>query len=106
MVCWLTPEISCQRPAPCPWKNERVPLVRLIDFLCEGLIMAKSKVAIAKEKQNYQEKPLSRRCRVCKHLQETTFTKDWGGVGKKLRCKIGGFKVTANAICDLFELDT
>ena len=69
-------------------------------------IMAKSKVAIAKEKQNYQAKPLSRRCRVCKHFEEIIFTKDWGGRSEKLRCKIGNFKVTANAICDLFELNT
>ncbi len=65
--------------------------------------MAKSNVAIAKEKQNYQSRPISRRCRVCKHFECTFYTKDWGGRGEKLRCGIGGFKVTANAICDMFE---
>ena len=68
--------------------------------------MAKSEVAIAKEKQNYQPKPLSRRCRVCKNFKTTIYEKRWGGgIGEKLRCKIGGFKVTANAICDMFERD-
>lgn len=62
-----------------------------------------SKQSVAKEKQNYQDKPLSKRCRECKNIEETQITKPWGGFSEKLRCKIGGFKVLANSVCDLFD---
>ena len=66
--------------------------------------MATSKVAMAKEEQNYQANPLNKRCRFCKHFEETLVTKDWGfRPCAKLRCKVGGFKITPNAICDLFD---
>ena len=66
--------------------------------------MAKSKVAMAKEEQNYQENQPGKHCRVCKHFEAALFVKDWGFQPcAKLRCKIGGFKVTPNAICDLFD---
>lgn len=61
-------------------------------------------VADQKKKQNYRGKPLQKRCRVCKYLKAETFTKNWGDIGEKLRCGIGGFAVTPNACCDLFEL--
>ena len=65
-----------------------------------------SKQGDAKIKQNYQAKPLSHRCRVCKHLivekKKVPRYGDWEM--EHLKCGIGGFKVTANAVCDLFEM--
>jgi len=61
-----------------------------------------SKQSEAKERQNYQGKPLSRRCRECFYLESKKVDQAWGGISERLRCKLGGFKVTANAICDNF----
>jgi hypothetical protein len=61
-----------------------------------------SKQSEAKERQNYQGKPLSRRCRECVLLESTEVQNVWGGISERLRCKLGGFKVTANAVCDNF----
>jgi len=64
-----------------------------------------NKTSTAKKIQNYQPKPLSRRCRVCKHFESDIEENQWGyTVEKRLRCSIGGFAVTPNAICDLFEI--
>jgi hypothetical protein len=69
-----------------------------------------SKQSEAKAKQNYQDKPLSRRCRECANLDkkmekypEGHRKHSFGWKREVLTCKIGGFKVTANAVCDLFE---
>jgi len=65
-----------------------------------------SKTSNAKKSQNYQEKPLSRRCRVCKHFESETEENQWGyTVEKRLRCSIGGFAVRPNSVCDLFEIE-
>lgn len=64
-----------------------------------------SKVSEAKAKQNYQDKPLQRRCRVCEHFR-SKIEKDKCGYEKEvqLRCSIGRFAVKATAVCDLFVL--
>lgn len=59
-----------------------------------------SKQSEAKARQNYQGKPLSRRCRECVSLEATETRGQWGGFSERLRCGIGGFKVTANSVCD------
>ena len=64
-----------------------------------------SKQSEAKKRQGYVAKPLSNRCRVCKNLKVTEIEKSgWGGtwIKEKLRCGIGGFKVTPNAVCNEF----
>lgn len=62
-----------------------------------------SKQSDARKKQNYQDKPLSRRCRECANIEEKRVDKSWGGWSEILRCSIGGFAVKANSVCDLFE---
>lgn len=62
-----------------------------------------SKQSEAKKNQNYKDKPLSTRCRECKHFEETRIEKKWGGWSEKLKCTIGNFVVKANSICDLFD---
>ena len=65
-----------------------------------------SRQSEAKKKQNYVAKPLSRRCRVCKHLVLSETQNEYGGLIEKFRCGIGDFKVTANGVCDLFYMIT
>lgn len=62
-----------------------------------------SKISEVKRHLNYQDKPIQRRCIICKHLKITLYTKDCGGF-EKLRCNIGKFIVKANALCDSFEM--
>lgn len=57
-----------------------------------------SRVSEAKAKQNYKEKPVQKRCRVCKHVSAS------GYYDQKLTCNFGNFAVKANAICDKFEM--
>lgn len=62
-----------------------------------------SKQSEAKERQGYQGKPPQKRCRVCAHLVATEHAKSWGGLGERLRCGLGGFAVTPNAVCNEFQ---
>lgn len=62
-----------------------------------------SKQTEAKAKQNYQDKPLIKRCRACKNLAIVKETDPRGWNNEKRYCSIGGFRVKANSICDLFE---
>ena len=62
-----------------------------------------SKVGEAKKKQDYNDKPDRRRCRVCLYLKSKKTKNYWGFIDEELRCKIGGFAVKANAICSKFE---
>lgn len=63
-----------------------------------------SKQSEAKKRQNYQDKPLQRRCRECKNIVSEILKNSWGGELEKLSCAVGGFAVKANSICDLFKL--
>jgi|GEM_PF-6607911 len=66
-----------------------------------------SKTLEAKKAQNYQVKPLQRRCRVCKNFRSTIYKDRWGyDTEKKLRCKIGDFMVKPNSVCDMFERES
>ena len=64
-----------------------------------------SKQSEAKKAQNYQDKPLSRRCRECKFLKVKEVPVKWDAnyVNEHLFCGVGGFAVKANSICDRFE---
>ena len=66
-----------------------------------------SKQSEAKKRQMYVAKPLSRRCRVCKHVKiEKIEMKSKYYMPayfyEKFKCGIGNFKVTPNAICNEF----
>lgn len=63
-----------------------------------------NKQSEAKAKQNYQSKPLSRRCRECKHLIVEEVSNPRGWKDEKLSCGIGKFRVTPNGLCYLFEV--
>ena len=62
-----------------------------------------SKKSEAKKKQNYQDKPLARRCRTCANLRSEVVKKSWGGDKEMMSCLIGGFAVKPNSACDLYE---
>jgi hypothetical protein len=62
-----------------------------------------SKQGEAREKQGYQKKPTFDRCRVCKNINSIETHDQYGYPHEKLRCGIGFFAVTANAVCDKFE---
>jgi len=62
-----------------------------------------SKQSEAKEKQNYQAKPLAKRCRECDEFTSEVVENRYGYPEEKnMRCSVGGFKVTPNGVCDLF----
>lgn len=62
-----------------------------------------SKQFEAKEKQGYLAHPLSRRCRECKNLTVKYPHPHYPSADKGLTCNLGGFAVTANAICNEFK---
>lgn len=61
--------------------------------------MGRSKVVEAKLKQNYQDKPLARRCRECAHFIFHT----WPPYIGDPFCTLGDFEVEINAICCEFK---
>lgn len=61
-----------------------------------------SKISDAKQKQGYQGKPSTRRCRVCSFLNAEKKDTGWGGWSEILRCGLGGFAVKPNAVCNMF----
>ena len=57
-----------------------------------------SRVSETKKQQNYIEKPVIKRCRVCKYVGIR------GLYDQKFTCTLGNFAVKANAICDKFAM--
>lgn len=62
-----------------------------------------SKVSDAKKSQNYQCKPLARRCRICKHFLSEEVKNNYVGIEEKnMMGGMVGFKITPH-VFDLFE---
>ncbi len=63
-----------------------------------------SRQQLARQQQNYEEKPRQKICESCEHYRSTFVKTEWGGYEEKLRrCTLGGFAVKRKSSCAAHE---